>query len=182
MITFVLGGAKSGKTKWALKYAENLVGFKNYYYLATATPLDEEMREKIEQHKKERPSFWEVIEEPLNISFHFGRLRNTSSVILLDCLTLWVSNLMHYGKGFEEEVETFIEILKKYKSHEKDWVILVSNEVGLGIVPEGRLAREFREKAGLLHQKIAEIADEVYFIVAGLPLLLKQRDFTESLI
>jgi adenosylcobinamide kinase/adenosylcobinamide-phosphate guanylyltransferase len=182
MITFVLGGAKSGKTRWSLRYAEDLTGFKNYYYLATAEAHDEEMQEKIELHKKERSAFWKTIEEPIKISSYLERLKDTSSVILLDCLTLWVSNLIHCRKSFEEEIKIFIEILEKYKGHERDWIILVSNEMGLGIVPEGKLAREFREKAGLLNQKIAEISDEVYFIVAGLPLLLKQNGFTGSMI
>ncbi len=175
MITFVLGGAKSGKTNWALRYAEGLKGFKNYYYLATAQALDEEMREKIEKHKKERPSFWKLLEEPLYISDHLERFSNSDSIILLDCITLWISNLLHLKKDLDREYESFLKVLRNYQRRESSWVLIISNEVGLGIVPENKLARGYREHVGYLNQRIAEISDEAYFIVAGLSITLKRE-------
>lgn len=175
MITFVLGGAKSGKTSWALRYAEGLRGFKNYYYLATAQALDEEMQEKIEKHKKERPSFWKLLEEPLNISDHLERLSNSCSLILLDCLTLWISNLLYLKRDLDRESERLIKVLKNYQRRESSWIIIISNEVGLGIVPENKLARDYRELSGSLNQRVAGVADEVYFIVAGLSITLKRE-------
>ncbi|MEZ0344930.1 MAG: bifunctional adenosylcobinamide kinase/adenosylcobinamide-phosphate guanylyltransferase [Caldimicrobium sp.] len=174
MITFVLGGAKSGKTGFALKYAKELKGFKNYYYLATAQALDEEMKEKIEKHQKERPSFWKLIEEPLNISYHLEKLSDSFSVILLDCVTLWVSNILHYNKDLDKETERFLKALKNYRNHERSWLIIISNEIGLGIVPENKLARKYRDLVGSLNQKISALSEEVYFIVAGLPISLKK--------
>jgi len=175
VITFVLGGAKSGKTKWSLVYAETLKGFKNYYYLATAEPLDEEMRQKIEKHRHERKPFWKVIEEPLEVAKVLENLKNTSSLILIDCLSLWVSNLLHYKKPFEEEMNKLLESLEKFKGERSDWIILVSNEVGLGIVPESKMARLYREYLGFLNQKVASLSDEAFLIVAGISLNLKTR-------
>jgi len=175
VITFVLGGAKSGKTKWALAYAESLCGFKDYYYLATAEALDEEMREKIEKHRLERKPFWKVIEEPLEISKVLKNLKDNGSLILIDCLTLWVSNLLHYKRPFEEAMNKFLECLRRFKGEERDWVILVSNEVGLGIVPESKLARLYREYVGILNQNVASLSDEAFLIVAGISLNLKTR-------
>jgi len=180
VITFVLGGAKSGKTSWALAYAETLKGFKDYYYLATAEPLDEEMKQKIEKHRLERKPFWRVIEEPLEISKVLENLKDTGSLILIDCLSLWVSNLLHYKRAFEEEMNKLLECLKRFKGEERDWVILVSNEVGFGIVPESKLARLYREYLGILNQKVASLSDEAFLIVAGIPLNLKTR--TEEII
>ncbi len=174
MITFVLGGAKSGKTAFALKYAENLRGFRDYYYLATAQALDEEMKEKIKKHKEERPSYWKLIEEPLSISHHLEKLSKSLSVILLDCITLWISNLLHYERNFDQETEAFFEVLKAFQAHERSWLILVSNEIGLGIVPENSLARKYRDLVGYVNQRISALADEVYFIVAGLSIPLKR--------
>ena len=180
MITFILGGAKSGKTKFALNYAERLKGFKNYYYLATAEAFDDEMREKIKKHQKERPPFWQLIEEPVNISFHLKNLAKSFSIILLDCLTMWVSNLIYYEKDLFKEFKCFLEILHLYQGNDIDWLIIVSNEVGLGLVPENKLAREFREIIGSFNQEIAKISDEVYFIIAGLSISLKTKNFSEA--
>jgi len=180
VITFVLGGAKSGKTNWALAYAETLKGFKDYYYLATAEPFDEEMRQKIEKHRLERKPFWKVIEEPLEISKVLENLRDKGSLILIDCLTLWVSNLLHYKRPFEEEMNKFLECLRRFKGEKRSWVILISNEVGFGIVPESKLARLYREYLGLLNQKVASLSDEAFLIVAGISLNLKTR--TEEII
>lgn len=175
MISFVLGGAKSGKTSWALKYGENLTSFREFYYLATAIPFDSEMKRKIEKHREERSHIWQLIEEPLEIAQVLKRLKGRDAVILIDCLTLWLSNLLYYKKPVETFIENFLEELKAFKAHLRGWVILVSNELGLGLVPESELGRNFRELAGVLHQRVAGIADETFFIIAGLSLTLKGR-------
>lgn len=175
MITLVLGGAKSGKTRWALKYAETLSNFTNYYYLATATPSDEEMKEKIKKHKEERSEIWRTIEEPIEIISQIRLLKTSSHLLLLDCLTLWISNLLFAKCDWERYFEELLEELNSIKGKRTPWIILISNEVGLGLVPDNKLGRLFRELIGLLNQRIAERADEVFFIVAGLPLTLKRE-------
>ncbi len=175
MLTLVLGGAKSGKTKWALRYAESFSQFPHYIYLATALPTDEEMKAKIKKHQEERSAKWSTLEEPLEISSKIYSLKDKPSLILVDCLTLWISNLLHYNKNLEEYLNNFIEVLKIIRSNKDVLLILISNEVGLGLVPENRLGRLFRELSGELNQRIANISDEVYFIVAGLPIVLKGK-------
>jgi adenosylcobinamide kinase/adenosylcobinamide-phosphate guanylyltransferase len=172
MIVLVLGGARSGKSKYAIKYAENLSNLSNFYYIATAQALDEEMRERIERHKKERGDKWKLIEEPLHLWEVLKNLEE-NSVALIDCLTLWLTNLMMKEYSIEESFEKFLQELKTFKKKPNLYVICVANEVGLGIVPDSPLGRKFRDYAGLLNQKIAELADEVYFVVAGCPLILK---------
>ncbi|MCS7200311.1 MAG: bifunctional adenosylcobinamide kinase/adenosylcobinamide-phosphate guanylyltransferase [Caldimicrobium sp.] len=176
MLTFVLGGARSGKTKWALRYGESLNHFSKYYYIATAEPLDEEMKERILIHKKERSSQWETIEESLDISSLLNKLNYEGNLILVDCLTLWLSNVFLKDViKTNHWVENLLQSLVKYKGTEKTWVILVSNEVGLGIVPENPLGRVFRDQLGLLNQRVADLADEFFFIIAGKAISLKGK-------
>ena len=174
-IVFVIGGARSGKSSFALKEASGIPGRK--LYIATAEPLDKEMKERIERHKRERSSEWEVIEEPVDIA---SILKKTGSydVLLLDCLTLWVSNIkMRYQERERQEdmFNGFVNALKEFKdSSDTDATLFaVSNEVGMGIVPQNELARDFRDLSGLLNQRVAEMADEVYFVIAGIPLRIK---------
>lgn len=175
MLTLVIGGARSGKSRWALSYGENLSDYKNFLYVATAVPLDEEMKERIERHRRERDQKWLVLEEPIELPDLLRRLEDRDSVILVDCLTLWLSNLIYYQKQIEKYRDELLKELKRFCGHEGVWLIVVSNEVGLGLVPETRIGRVFRDEAGLLNQSVAQIADEVYFIIAGQPLLLKGR-------
>lgn len=176
MITFVLGGARSGKSSWALRYGDNLKGFNRYYYVATAEALDEEMKERICRHREERSKVWQTIEEPINLHFVLSKLNQKGAIVLIDCLTLWLSNLLFRNKdNLKRLVENLEREIRSFKETEEKWLIIVSNEVGLGIVPESPLGRLFRDEAGLLNQRIAEIADEVYFIIAGQSLLLKGR-------
>lgn len=174
-IVFITGGAKSGKSSFALKLAnewafkERQTSLSQKAYIATAQALDEEMRERIERHKKSRSEEWLTIEEPLNLANLIKDMGNKHNIILIDCLTLWLSNLLLNNKSVEAEIESFISALSTVEC----LLIVVSNEVGMGIVPENRLARRFRDLAGDLNQRIAEIADDAYLVVSGIPIKLK---------
>jgi adenosylcobinamide kinase/adenosylcobinamide-phosphate guanylyltransferase len=163
-LTLVLGGARSGKSR----YAEACVTRQPapWTYVATAEPLDEEMRQRIAHHRARRGAGWSAIEAPLALA---EAIEGPKGPVLVDCLTLWLSNLMHAGKEIAREEARLLAVLKDAPSP----IVLVSNEVGLGIVPDNRLARDFRDAQGWLNQRIAEIADRVVFVAAGLPLILK---------
>ncbi|MDR0355269.1 MAG: bifunctional adenosylcobinamide kinase/adenosylcobinamide-phosphate guanylyltransferase [Deltaproteobacteria bacterium] len=173
-MTFFLGGAKSGKTKAALAAAETFPAPR--YYLATAQPLDDEMRLRIDRHKAERGPDWRTIEEPLFLARALAEARE-DSVVLLDCLTLWLSNVMgrtpdsYEAEPILSQFDEFLDLAKKRPGP----VVVVSNEVGGGIVPLDPLSRHFRDLSGLIHQRLAEAADNVTFVAAGLPLKLKQK-------
>jgi adenosylcobinamide kinase/adenosylcobinamide-phosphate guanylyltransferase len=166
-IILVLGGARSGKSRFAEKLVTDS-GLSRLYF-ATAEAFDQEMERRIAQHQEDRGKGWTTIEEPYDLS---GKLKAHSAkdnIILVDCLTLWLSNLMGKEQSVEEEFKKLANTLAALPGS----VVLVSNEVGQGIVPDNALARAFRDHAGRLHQQIAEIADEVYFVTAGLPQKLK---------
>ena len=164
MITFILGGARSGKSRYAETLAAKHPGRKTY--IATAEALDDEMRARIAQHRAQRGNGWDTIEAPLDL---VGALESSAGLVLIDCITLWISNLMHHGRDVQAEVGKFCAALKS-----KAKVVIVSNEVGLGIVPDNQLARAFRDEQGRANQRLAEIADDVIFVAAGLPLVLKK--------
>ncbi|GBE41361.1 bifunctional adenosylcobalamin biosynthesis protein CobP [bacterium BMS3Bbin09] len=168
-IIFVLGGAKSGKSSFALTQASGVKGKKAF--IATAEALDGEMKERISRHKAERGDEWDTYEEPLNVSKVLSETGDKYSVVLIDCLTLWLSNIMHHMKDTEGAINKFIDELDRSK--DLSTVYMVSNEVGTGIVPENDLARKFRDLAGNLNQRIAGISEEVYLVVAGIPLKIK---------
>lgn len=164
---FITGGARSGKSSFAMAEASKIPGKKAY--VATAQALDEEMRQRIEHHQKQRDSEWTTHEEPLKIATLIEAIRDDYSVVLIDCLTLWLSNLMQGDIDAEAEVKKLVSMLGQ--PHPP--IYLVSNEVGMGIVPDNRLARSFRDMAGFLNQKMAAAADEVYVTVAGIPVQIK---------
>ncbi|MGB9715350.1 MAG: bifunctional adenosylcobinamide kinase/adenosylcobinamide-phosphate guanylyltransferase [Thermodesulfovibrionales bacterium] len=170
-IIFITGGARSGKSRFALKLASAISSIRKAY-IATAEALDGEMKERIEDHKRQRGDEWVTYEEPLSIANVLEEIEGRYSVILIDCLTLWLSNLMHAGLNIEIEIEHFISSLVTCHSSP---IYIVSNEVGMGIVPENEMARRFRDMAGFLNQKIAEVADEVYMVVAGIPVKIKDK-------
>lgn len=195
-IIFVIGGARSGKSSFALKEASKVKGQKAY--IATAEALDDEMKERIEKHKKERGSDWDTYEEPLKIPDVLSDTKDKYSVIILDCLTLWLSNIMltSHGTGKEDNppplekggkggfdnakkrIQELMNELISFKNssrgiHHTSRLFIVSNEVGMGIVPENKPARQFRDLAGSLNQKVAEAADEVYLVTAGIPAKIK---------
>lgn len=166
-IVFVIGGSRSGKSRFALIEASKVPGRKAY--IATAEALDKEMKDRIERHRNERPKDWDTIEEPLKIADAIRKTGDYNGVIL-DCLTLWLSNIMQGDLDAELQIEDFISTLRTRRA---SLLYIVSNEVGMGIVPENELAREFRDLAGMLNQKVAELSDNVYLVTAGIPLKIK---------
>ena len=164
----VLGGARSGKTAFAEQLA--IRTGRRPAYLATAEALDAEMRDRVESHKAGRAARFTTIEEPLALPDAVVKAAANHDVILVDCLTLWITNLLVDNADVAKAVSELGATLVQLKTSK---VILVSNEVGLGIVPDNAMARTFRDLAGAAHQRLAEICDDVYFVVAGLPLTLK---------
>ena len=166
-ITLVLGGARSGKSA----FAEGLVetASPTRLYIATGQAWDEEMRERIASHQSRRGQGWETIEAPLDLAQALAENVRPDRPVLVDCLTLWVTNLM---LGEHDIARAFDELLATL-GRLNGPVVFVSNEVGLGIVPDNAMARAFRDHAGRLHQLIASLADDVYFVTAGLPLKMK---------
>ena len=182
-ITFVIGGAKSGKSSFALQEASRIKGEKTF--IATAEALDDEMKQRIVRHRVERGSEWNTCEEPVNIASFLSDTKNRSNVIVLDCLTIWLSNILLRAQvtkrglqGTEEDVQEFIDALVALRdgqraTDDEGRLFVVSNEVGSGIVPDNKLARQFRDLAGTLNQKVAGIAHEVYLVKAGIPVKIK---------
>lgn len=166
-ISFVLGGARSGKSR----FSENLALESGLlrHYVATSQIFDEEMRARITQHREQRGEGWVTHEEPLRLSEVLRDVARPDRIVLVDCLTLWVTNLMMAEADVEGEGTALVDSLAQLSGP----VIFVSNEVGLGIVPDNRMARAFRDHAGRLHQHLAAAADEVFFVAAGLPLKMK---------
>ena len=163
-LTLVLGGARSGKSRFAESLARGHGGPRTY--IATAEAFDDEMRQRIARHRAQRAGDgWQTIESTLDPAAALPR----EGLVLLDCVTVWLGNLMHHGHDLREAVSKLCAALSACPAE----VILVSNEVGLSIVPENAIARRFRDEQGLANQALAAIADNVYFIAAGLPLKLK---------
>jgi adenosylcobinamide kinase/adenosylcobinamide-phosphate guanylyltransferase len=165
-VTLVLGGARSGKSA----YAEALVtATGNGLYLATAEAGDAEMAQRIARHRARRGAGWSTHEEPLELAGALRRFARPDRPILVDCLTLWLANLLTAGRDAEVETTGLLAALAALEGP----VVFVSNEVGLGLVPQTALGRAFRDAAGRLHQALAAAADRVVFVAAGLPLPLK---------
>jgi adenosylcobinamide kinase/adenosylcobinamide-phosphate guanylyltransferase len=170
MNTLVLGGARSGKSAFAEQLARGAAPER--VYLATAAAGDDEMRERIAHHQARRKegSGWRTVEEPLELVAALAREVQPERAVLVDCLTLWLSNLMHLRRDVEAQTRDLVACLRETNGT----VVLVSNEVGLGLVPETPLGRRFRDAQGRLNQAVAGAADDVVFIAAGLPLWLKR--------
>ena len=165
-LTLILGGARSGKSRHAERLVEAAGGG---IYVATGEAGDDEMRARIAAHRARRGAAWQTIEEPRDLASALIRAGAAGRPILVDCLTLWVSNLLLAGRNVAAESEGLLACLPKIAAPK----LLIANEVGLGIVPDNALARRFRDAAGRLNQDIAALADRVLFIAAGLPLTLK---------
>lgn len=163
----VLGGARSGKSA----FAERLVAKTGLsrHYIATGRAFDDEMRARIARHREDRGDGWQTHEEPLALATRIRDVARADRAVLVDCLTLWVTNLMLEGRDITAEFSSLLEAIRQVPGR----IVLVSNEVGLGIVPDNRMAREFRDHAGRLHQQVAALVPEVYFVAAGLPLKMK---------
>ena len=171
---FILGGARSGKSTYAQQLAQQMG--QNVLFVATAEALDDDMRERIDNHKKSRPKSWRTLELPKGIAEKLAEESGGADVVLIDCLTLLVSNLLGDdldSRRAEEkvmpEIEKLLSVIKKLNAT----VIIVSNEVGLGLVPDNKLGRIYRDLLGQVNRLIALSADEVYCMVAGLPLKVK---------
>lgn len=172
-VTLVLGGAASGKSTFGEKLIETGFGARwdGAVYLATATADDSEMAAKIERHRARRESAWTTVEEPLALADALTSHAQAARPVLVDCLTLWLSNLIFADRDVADETRVLIAALPACAGP----VVFVSNEVGGGIVPENALARRFREEAGRLNRAVAAAADRVYLVAAGLPLTLKDN-------
>jgi len=163
-LTLVLGGARSGKSR----YAEELIARTEppWTYVATAEAHDEEMRQRIAHHQARRQVGWETLDAPFELA---GTIAALTAPALIDCLTLWLSNVMLAGRDIEEETARLLQAMR----HTPVPLVAVSNEVGMGLVPETPLGRAFRDAQGRLNQRVAAVADRVVFVAAGLPLNLK---------
>ena len=167
---FITGGARSGKSAFAERLAAERPGKRAY--LATAQALDAEMVSRIEHHRKRRGDAWDTFEEPLAVAELIGKLNGRYEVLLLDCLTLWLSNVIARHDD-DREIASLVEALSRSVRQFPGMAIVVSNEVGLGIVPDNALARRFRDIAGFANQQLAQAADEAYFLAAGIPVKIK---------
>ena len=166
-LTFVIGGARSGKTSYALGEALSRPAERRVM-IATAEALDEEMTERIARHRQERGEAWVTVEAPLALASAVRDLR-AGEVAVIDCLTLWLSNLL-LG---DLEIAPAVEELSRTLTESPAEIIVISNEVGQGVVPDNPLARRFRDEAGWMHQKMAAAAGRAVMVVAGLPVVLK---------
>lgn len=169
MITLVLGGARSGKSRIAQELAS--ASLLPVVYIATATALDEEMAMRIEHHQHNRPSDWRLRECPLDLAAALQEETQQPQTILVDCLTLWLNNQL-FTNPEQDFSALFNKLVNSFNANNAN-VIFVANEVGLGIIPLGEVSRKFVDEAGRLNQQLAQIADKVFFIAAGLPLVLK---------
>jgi adenosylcobinamide kinase/adenosylcobinamide-phosphate guanylyltransferase len=169
----VLGGARSGKSSFSLDTCNNMEG--EHIFIATAQALDDEMEERINKHKADRGRKWMTIEEPVEIAARLRKLDKDDAILLLDCLTLWLNNIFMENESDTDEIygkiDEVIELLKDVKGR----IVIVSNEVGMGIVPENRLSREYRDASGYMNREIGEVACKVVIHFAGLPIILKDE-------
>jgi len=188
-IHLILGGARSGKSRLAENVAKAAELKKSKVcYLATAQAHDKEMSERISQHQADRPAHWQLVESPLYLSAALEQALQSNDCVLVDCLTLWLSNCLCHQNSelYTEQKNAFIKFLQRFieskPEREPKKIIFVSNEVGHGIVPMGELSRQFVDQAGWLHQELATLANQVDFVMAGLPLSLKNTSLkTESI-
>lgn len=163
----VIGGARSGKSRYAQMRAEAL-GLRQIY-VATAQAFDDEMRERIARHRADRAVNWETLEAPLDLAETIAAHSAPDTVLLVDCLTLWTTNLILGDFDLTARTSALTDAMRAARGP----LILVANEVGYGIVPKNALARRFRDAAGLFNQRIAEVVNEVQLVVAAMPLRLK---------
>ncbi len=166
-VTLILGGVRSGKSRFAQSLAARA---SSVTFVATAKAVDEEMREKIRRHQQERPTHWRTVEEPVDLAGIFAKHASRFDLLIIDCLTIFVANALEDGlERANQCIDSFVEALRTAKAS----VVLVSNEVGSGVVPEYPSGRQFRDLLGELNQRVATVADNVVLMVAGLPLVLR---------
>ena len=170
-IVFIIGGCRSGKSTYALQTAEKMPAERKIF-IATCVPQDDEMKQRVAKHQTTRSRSWTTVEEPLKLPEAILQNSRRADVILIDCLTLWVSNLLMQNgdeKKIADTIPHLIDALEKATCP----IVLVSNEVGTGIVPENRLARQFRDITGWVNQAVAKCANKVVWMVAGIPVTVK---------
>jgi len=168
MLELVLGGARSGKSRYAEQRA--LAGSRECIYIATAQAGDAEMAARIRHHREQRSGFAATIEEPLRLADAIAQQMSDARCVVVDCLTLWLTNLLLADEAcFERERNALLELLPNARGH----ILFVSNEVGHGVVPADPLSRRFVDESGRLHQQLAQACTRVVFVVAGLPQILK---------
>ena len=169
-LILVIGGVRSGKSSFAVNLAKK--SKKKPVFIATCKPLDKEMVTRVKKHQSSRPKSWKTVEEDINLSSVIKKLK-VDNVAIIDCLTLWICNLLMANlskKKIDAKIKEFIDALKATEAT----IIIVSNEIGWGIVPENKLSREFRDIIGLLHQRVAKVSSQVHLMVAGLSLPVKR--------
>lgn len=169
--TLVIGGCRSGKSGYALTLAEQ-TGGKSRVFIATSMPDDDEMKERVRRHQAERGARWETVEAPIRLAQAISEVSSAADVIVADCVTLWISNLMMEVDS-ADGIEAHIERLSASLARANCPVIMVTNEVGAGVVPENRLARRFRDLVGTANQKLARVSDRVVWVIAGIPTVVK---------
>ncbi len=170
---FIIGGCRSGKSKHALGLALAMTEIKKIF-VATCVPQDDEMRLRVANHQKERDQSWKTVEAPLQLPEAILQNAHHGSVVLVDCLTLWINNLMMEKDDIHHTDGKIMELVKAVQSAEGP-VVLVSNEVGSGIVPENKLARAYRDLVGSVNQAVARVVDRVDMVVAGIPVTIKDK-------
>lgn len=170
MKELILGGARSGKSHFAEVVATE--SGLDVLYVATAQAHDDEMQQRIQHHQQQRPDHWQLIEEPINLVSVLKDNANTSTCILVDCLTLWLSNQLCSDK-YKNQIEKNVTELVEVVSNLPGKIIFVSNEVSMGIIPVGEINRKFVDEAGRLHQRLAAVCDNVILMVAGIPGYIK---------
>lgn len=167
--TLVLGGARSGKSQYAEDLVEGADASGGLVYVATAQAYDNEMKDRIAIHQRRRGERWSTMDAPLDLNMALKSDACCSRAVLVDCLTLWITNLMMAGKNVSREIDELCVTIPTLTAR----VVFVSNEVGQGIVPDNEMAREFRDHAGQAHQQLAAVCNRVVFVTAGLPQILK---------
>lgn len=175
-LTLILGGARSGKSAYAQQLA---MAGKKVLFVATAEPLDPEMQARIQKHRDSRPREWDTLEEPVSLPTAIAPILHDYDTVLLDCITLWVSNLLLASPDISstrQEIRSKVEaLLQVYEQGYASWIV-VSNEVGLGVIPGTELGRIYADELGRVNQTVAAHAGTVYFMAAGLPMTLKAKD------
>lgn len=170
-IFLVLGGCKSGKSAYALELAQHYPQGKKRF-VATCIASDQEMQDRVSRHRQERGPDWQTLEEPYDLTGCITSQQDPDAVLVADCLTLWLGNLLLQGLS-DEQVKARFQTLEQALAGSPGRVILVANEVGCGIVPLQELSRQFRDLAGMLNQRMAAAAQQVYWMVAGIPVRIK---------
>ena len=173
-IILITGGVRSGKSRYALTLARRIDGLK--VFLATAQPFDDGLRERVQKHKEQRGAEFRTVEEPVYLGKALAAIGKAPAVIVIDCLTVWVNNLFHQMRdnapGVAEQKELFLQALGDCPAT----IIIVTNEVGMGIIPDNALARDFADTLGALNQQIAQMSDQVILMVSGIPSWIKGKE------